>query len=70
MLKNYSNIGPIVMKSSQKDGKYIKFERYVSFVSRIFNDSCTELVDPADPFPEGCKKTWAKCIEQRCVKFV
>ena len=58
------------MKSSQVGGKYIKFLRYMSFVSRIFHDSCTQLDNPADPSPVGCRKAGAKCIEQRFVKFV
>jgi len=48
------------MKSSQVDGKYKKFNDIGAFFSRIFHDSCTELVDPADPLPDSCKKTWAK----------
>ena len=58
------------MKSSQVDGKYIEFLKYVSFVSRIVHDSHTQLDNPADPSPVGCKKAGAKCIEQRFVKFV
>jgi len=38
-----------------------KFLRYVSFVSRVFHDSCTQLDDLADPSLIGSKK--AKCIE-------
>ena len=58
------------MKSSQVDGKYIEFLRYVSFVSRIFYVSPTQLDNPADPSLVGCRKAGAKCIEQRFVKFV
>jgi len=58
------------MKSSQVDGNYIEFLRYVSSVSRIVQDSPTQLDNPAYPSPVGCRKGGSKCIEQRFVKFV